>query len=251
VTSPPCTDACPDWHSQLASPEELARRVQMAAAWQRLKDSFSHLTLIQLSAGAASASVACLILDHPDFIGHVKRDLQKDTRHLIHVRRLQEWHRDLDVPGDPHRQDHQKALDLLGPDAVRRADTTEALLRLIIKPGIELANAERNSGETEFLRLTAEAVDHDRRSRQFQVQVPTLNHQPTRDRLHLAGHPSERKLLGYGRNHRLEHVEESAEPEPQRAGDVTERNRRDKSAQSRRRALSAASKSKPRGRRVR
>ncbi len=251
MTSPPC---CPG-HEHLVDAGELARQQAMRQAWERLKASVDDLLLIQLSAGAASASVATLVLQHPDFIAHAKRDLAPDTRNLIHVRQLQEWHRDLDVPGDPHRQDHQRALDKLGPDAVRRADMTEALLRLIIQPGIELAASERSHSDSEFLRLTAEAVEHDRRSRQFQVQIPTLSHGPTRDRLHLAGHRTERKMLGYGRSHRLEHVPEVEETDAQPEPEVTGRNRRDKRAQGRRSQLRDASKGKPagkpRGRRVR
>jgi hypothetical protein len=58
----------------------------------------------------------------------------------------------------------------------------------------------------------------------WEVAIPTLNDAGTRNRLHLAGHPGNRKALGYGRPHRgaagAEDARERAELEPQGTPEV-------------------------------
>ena len=178
----------------------------MHDSWQQLREQLDgDPELVDVRAPSLVAGAADLMKAHADARQQIRRALDPDLQHLQRVRQLQTWADTYDVEGDEHRQDHTRALAKIGPDAITRADSTEAALR-VLRAGRELADStpplELPAGvhdEPLLPPLSTEALSVGNGQ---QLMRRTLNHGPTRNALKLAGHPSMRKLAGYGRQHR-------------------------------------------------
>lgn len=174
----------------------LYQRQAVGELWRRLRaDIGSEPLLIQMTRARCATSLALAFIEHGQIMREiVTSDLAEDARHHEHVRRLQRW---ADEYGNPEWTAR------LTPDDLARADLTEQLM-LTVGEAVRLAAQDRAD---ELLTLTRTGGSQrttkapDPRAVP-QVQVPTLAHGPTRDRLKLAGHPTSRRLAGYGRQHR-------------------------------------------------
>lgn len=200
----------------LVPAESLHAEHHMLTSWRSIEADLPDLLDNGAQAIAADRLAGVFIQHGERFRSHLRRELGPENANLAHVARLRALAATHDDPDDEHRMDHHKALRKLG-GKVAAADEHAKLLGTL-RAAIELSGIDRPVS----LSAGPEPVAPVRHPGSVpQVMVPTLAHGPTRDKLKLAGHPSTRKSLGYGRLHRGAAVDDAAEvPEKAEASET-------------------------------
>ena len=223
----------------LVDPAVLHRREYLKRTWADIREQIASGTV---ALSAVPSAVAELIAESPqEMRGIIRASLREDAIRLSQVRRWQQLAGPEFVESYPECVNARRYVEEIGPDGLAQSDQAEAVLECV---GYGIGSVGRSLEAEQVIALTGGSP---RTTMAPQVIHPMLSHESTRSRLRLAGHPSNRRQLGYGRLHRGQPAPEAETTGPPQDG---EGNQVPSQARGRRRPL-RASRATPDNRRSR